>query len=142
MSWIKDVKEELKALDISKKSLRNFGLLVGGVFLLLGYWIYHSYQSSVFIIFLAAGTSLFISGLLLPNFLSGVYKIWMGLAFVLGWLMSRVLLSILFYFVITPIGFVAKIVGKDFLDINYKMKRESYWIIRPIDKKVDYTKMF
>ena len=51
MSWIKDVKEELKALDISKKSLRNFGLLVGGIFLLLGFWIYYSSQSVFGIIF-------------------------------------------------------------------------------------------
>ena len=41
MSWIKDVKEEIKALEISKKSLRNFGLLVGGIFFLLGLWIYY-----------------------------------------------------------------------------------------------------
>jgi len=142
MSWIKDVKEELKALDVSKKSLRNFGLLVGGIFLLLGFWIYYSSQNPLGIIFLVVGAFLFLSGLLFPNSLSQMYKVWMGLAFALGWVMSRVLLTILFYFVITPIGFVAKVVGKDFLDINYKIKRESYWIIRPIDKKVDYTKMF
>jgi len=142
MSWIKDVKEELKALDISKKSLRNFGLLVGGIFFLLGLWIYHRSQSPLGIVFIVIGALLLLFGLVFPNSLSQVYKIWMGLAFALGWLMSRVLLSILFYFVITPIGFVAKVVGKDFLDINYKIKRKSYWIIRPIDKKVDYTKMF
>jgi hypothetical protein len=142
MSWIKDVKEELKALDISKKSLRNFGLLVGGIFFLLGLWIYYRSQSPLGIVFFVIGTLLLLFGLVSPNSLSQVFKIWMGLAFALGWLMSRVLLTILFYFVITPIGFVAKVVGKDFLDINYKMKRESYWIIRPIDKKVDYTKMF
>jgi hypothetical protein len=142
MSWIKDVKEELNALDISKKSLRNFGLLVGGIFFLLGLWIYYRSQSPLGIVFFVIGALLLLFGLVSPNSLSQVFKIWMGLAFALGWLMSRVLLTILFYFVITPIGFVAKVVGKDFLDINYKMKRESYWIIRSIDKKVDYTKMF
>ena len=115
MSWIKDVKEELKALDISKKSLRNFGLLVGGIFLLIrildllfltkSLWNYLSSWLEHL---------LFIFGLLLPNSLSSVYKVWMGLAFALGWIMSRVLLTIFFYFVITPIGFIAKVVGKDF----------------------------
>jgi len=141
MSWIKDVKEELKALEISRKILRNFGLLVGGVFLLLGYWIYHSYQSSFFILFLAAGGSLFVSGLLLPNFLSSVYKIWMGLAFALGWVVSRILLIILFYLGITTIGFIAKIFGKKFLDIKFRDNKNTYWIERG-DSKVDYTKMF
>ncbi len=120
MSWIKDVKEELKALDISKKSLRNFGLLVGGIFLLLGFWIYYSSQSVFGIIFFVVGALLFIFGLLLPNFLSGVYKIWMGLAFALGWVVSRILLIILFYLGITTIGFIAKIFGKKFLDIKFR----------------------
>lgn len=142
MSWIKDVKEELSALEISTKALRKFGLLVGGIFLLLGFWIYYSNQSILGIIFLAVGALLFIFGLLIPNFLSKAYKVWMGLAFALGWVMSRVLLSVLFYLVLTPIGFIAKIVGKKFLDIDIKIKRESYWIIRSTDEKVDYTKMY
>lgn len=66
----------------------------------------------------------------------------MGLAFALGWVMSRVLLTILFYFVLTPVGFIAKMVGKKFLDIDYKTRKESYWVIRPDNQKVDYSKMY
>jgi hypothetical protein len=142
MSWIKDVKQELRDLEISKKILRKFGLLVGTVFLLIGYWVYHSYQSPAFIIVLTAGTSLIISGSLFPKVLSSVYKIWMGLAFALGWLMSRVLLLILFYLVLTPISLIAKLIGKSFLDKNFNDKRDSYWVIRDTSKKVDYTKMY
>lgn len=142
MSWIKDVKEEIIHLEISKKILRKFGLLVGGVFLLIGYWVYHSYQNPIFIIILTAGASLIISGLLFPTALSSVYKIWMGLAFALGWLMSRVLLLILFYLVLTPISLIARLAGKSFLDRNFNEKRDSYWVVRDISKKVDYTKMY
>jgi len=142
MSWIKDVKDELKSLEISKKILRKFGLMVGGIFLLLGFWIYYSSQSFVGIIFLFIGILLFVFGLLFTNSLSGVFKVWMGFAFALGWVMSRVLLTLLYFFVITPIGFIAKMVGKKFLDIDYKTKKESYWIIRSDDKKVDYSKMY
>jgi hypothetical protein len=116
--------------------------MVGGIFLLIGFWIYYSSQNFVGPIFLFIGTMLLVSGLIFTTTLSLVYKVWMGLAFTLGWLMSRILLTILFYFVITPIGLLAKLVGKDFLDINYKLKRESYWIIRPDNKKADYTKMY
>ena len=142
MSWISDVKDELKTLEISKKILRKFGVMVGGIFLLIGFWIYYSSQNFVGLIFLFIGTMLLVSGLIFTTTLSLVYKVWMGLAFTLGWLMSRILLTILYYFVITPIGLLAKLVGKDFLDINYKLKRESYWIIRPENKKADYTKMY
>ena len=142
MSWINDVKDELKSLEISKKILRKFGLLVGGIFFLLGFWIYYSSQSFVGIIFLFIGILLFVFGLLFPNALFGAYKVWMGLAFALGWIMSRVLLIVLFYFVLTPVGFIAKIVGKKFLDIDYTVKKESYWIIRSSDMKTDYSKMY
>jgi hypothetical protein len=87
------------------------------------------------------GALLFIFGLLLPNFLSGVYKIWMGLAFALGWVVSRILLIILFYLGITTIGFIAKIFGKKFLDIKFRDNKNTYWIERG-DSKVDYTKMY
>ena len=142
MSWINDVKDELKSLEISKKILRKFGLLVGGIFFLFGFWIYYSSQSFVGIIFLFIGILLFAFGLLFPNALSSAYKVWMRLAFALGWIMSRVLLIVLFYFVLTPVGFIAKIVGKKFLDIDYTVKKESYWIIRSSDMKTDYSKMY
>jgi hypothetical protein len=142
MSWIKDVKEELTTLEISKKILNKFGLLVGGIFFLLGLWIYYSSQNYIAAAFLLIGMLLFVFGLLFPTSLSGVYKVWMGLALTLGWIMSRVLLIVLFYFVLTPIGFIAKLIGKKFLDIDYKVKKESYWIIRPVDKKADYSKMY
>ena len=142
MSWINDVKDELKSLEISKKILRKFGLLVGGIFFLFGFWIYYSSQSFVGIIFLFIGILLFAFGLLFPNALSSAYKVWMGLAFALGWIMSRVLLIVLFYFVLTPVGFISKIVGKKFLDIDYTVKKESYWIIRSSDMKTDYSKMY
>lgn len=141
MSWIKDVNDELKALEISKKALRKFGLLVGGVFLLIGFWIYYSSQSVVGIIFLSIGALLFIFGIFLPNSLSGVYKIWMGLAFALGWIMSRVLLIILFYGVLTTISFIARIFRKKFMDLKFKDGKDSYWIKKP-DTRIDYSKMY
>ena len=141
MSWTKDVKDELKALDISTKALRKFGLLVGGIFLLIGIWIYYSSQSFIGIIFISVGALLLIFGLLFPNSLSGVYKIWMGLAFALGWIMSRVLLIILFYGVITTIGFIARIFGKKFIDLKFKDGKNSYWIKKP-DSNIDYSKMY
>ncbi|NWF88249.1 MAG: hypothetical protein HXY50_02175 [Ignavibacteriaceae bacterium] len=141
MSWIKDVKDELKVLDVSAKSLKNFGILVGAVFLLLGIWIYYLSQSPVGIVLLLIGIPLILLGLILPSVLSKTYKIWMGLAFALGWVVSRLLLIILFFFGITTIRFIASVFRKKFLDINFTEKKDSYWMIRK-DSKVDYTKMY
>ena len=141
MSWIKDVREELSSLEISKKILRKFGVLVGGIFLLLGCWIYSSSQSTVAIVFLILGALLFVFGALIPNSLSTVYKVWMGLAFALGWIVSRVLLILLFYLGITTIAFIAKIFGKKFLDIKFRDNKEAYWVKRD-GSKTDYSRMY
>ena len=141
MGWIKDVKEELLALELSKIILRKFGLLIGGIFLLLSLWIYYSSHSLFGIIFLIVGALLFIFGSLFPNTLSMVYKVWMGLAFALGWIVSRVLLIILFYLGITMLGFIARVFGKIFLDLQFRDNKETYWVKRD-DSKVDYTKMY
>lgn len=142
MSWIKDVSHEIKALDISAKSLKKFGLTVGTVFLVAGLLLlWRGAWSSVRIYFIAIGFALLLSGLLQPEKLKNIYKVWMGFAFALGWIVSRIILMVLFYFVLMPIGFVAKVVGKDFLDIKFQDGKESYWIPKE-KKKIDYEKMF
>ncbi len=144
MSLIKDVANEIKALDISSKSIKKFGLVVGGIFAVLGVLlILKDVWQSTRIVFLVAGILLIVGGLVRSNSeeMKIVFRLWMGIAFFLGWIMSRVILSILFYFVLAPIGFIAKLFNKQFLDVKFKSEKTSYWI--PKEKKqTDYEKMF
>lgn len=150
MSWINDVKTEIKALDLGKKKLRNFGLLVGGIFLLISAWIFYSQnqklpgqENYIFVyIFLFLGAPLFILGAVSPALLKPAYRIWMGLAFAMGWIMSRLLITILFYLVVTPTAFIAKIFRKKFLDISFRDNQSTYWVLKSGDAKVDYKKMY
>lgn len=106
MSWIKDVSYEIAKLDFSVKSLRKFGITVGGIFVLLGLWfLFQNIFEITKYILLSVGLILLLGGLLSPKNLNSTYKIWMGFAFALGWVMSRVILSVLFVFVITPINY-------------------------------------
>lgn len=142
MSWIKDVAHELKELDVSKKSLVKFGMTVGGIFLLLALlFMYKNIFENFRIVLLVVGGYLFIGGIIFPERLKSVYKIWMGFAFALGWIVSRFILSVLFIFVMTPVGIIAKISGKKFLDIKWKEAKDSYWIPKE-NKVIDYEKMF
>ena len=142
MSWIKDVAHEIKELDVTEKSLRKFGLTVGIVFLVLGLLlIWKSVWPNINAIFVAVGSSLILGGLLTPNRLKNIYKIWMGLAFALGWVVSRFILIILFVLVLTPVGLIAKLFGKKFLDLKFKDGKNSYWIPKE-KRKIDYEKMF
>lgn len=130
MSWIKDVKYELDKLDLSKKSLKKFGLTIASIFIIISI-VFHFIVIYLVpkIILMSLGLSLLLMSYLIPAKLISVYKIWMGLAFVLGWFVSRFLLSILFVFILTPIGFIAKIVNKNFLNLSYKKKSNiSYWV--------------
>jgi hypothetical protein len=68
----------------------------------------------------------------------------MGLAVVLGYFMSRIILSLVFYLVVTPIGLLLKISGKDILNQKWNTKADSYWRKRdtkPADKK-QYEKLY
>jgi len=62
----------------------------------------------------------------------------MTLALLLGWFTSRVILTILFYLVLTPIGFIAKIFGKKFLSLKIDDGAKSYWEKREV-KSTDLT---
>lgn len=72
------------------------------------------------------------------------HKLWMTLALILGWFMSRVILLILFYLVITPIGLVAKIFRKRFIELKIDKSAKTYWEKREnvIKEQIDYERQF
>jgi hypothetical protein len=140
---IKTIISEIKEIKSTKKDLRNFGLVVGGVLVAIGAFLYwkdrpaHPY-------FLIIGGALVLTGLLLPALLKPFQKVWMGFAVVMGFFMTRVILTILFFLVLTPLAIIAKLVGKRFLELKPDKTKMSYWNIRetkPLDKK-EYERQF
>ena len=122
--------EDIRQLKTGQRELRNFGLLVGGVFIGLGIlFLLRGKPAYPWMLF--PGLSLVALGLLLPSFLKYVYIAWMSLAFVLGFVVSHLLLTVFFFLVITPIGLAARIAGKDFLRLKLDRQAKSYWIPRP-----------
>ena len=81
-------------------------------------------------------------GLLMPIVIKPLFIAFSYLGFVLGWIMTRVILSLLFYLVFTPIGLVLKLTGKHLLDTSIAKNQESYWIDRPDEQEIDFTKQF
>ncbi len=66
----------------------------------------------------------------IKNTVRHVYKIWMSLAAVIGWLMTRLILLVLFYLIVTPIGIFVKLFDKDPLNIKFNKNIKSYWITK------------
>jgi hypothetical protein len=138
------IRQEIKELKTGTKELRQFGLLVGGVFAALGI-VYYLRGKAIFPWFVVPGGGLIFSGLFFPKVLKLVYLVWMTLAIVMGFVISHVLLTALFYLAVTPVGLLARLCGKDFLGLKLDRKAKTYWIARERVKersKLDYEQQF
>jgi ABC-type uncharacterized transport system permease subunit len=121
--------EEIKNIDHSKPALKKFGITIGIVlFVIAGLLFYNN--NSVYIYWGISSLLLIVSGLIFPILLKPLNFIWMSFAVVLGFFMTRVILGILFYIIITPIGLIAKLFGKDFIDKRISKEKVSYWNYR------------
>lgn len=109
-----------------KKGLREFGLIMGGFFVclfgLLFPWLF-SFAFPVWPWILA--TALWIPALLIPNSLKPIYYGWMFFALILGWINTRLLLALVFYLMITPMGLIMRLFGKNAMK-NRLDNSESY----------------
>ena len=138
-----NIREDIKQLKTSDRDLRKFGLMVGGVFAVLGLLFLWRHKAH-YPYFLWPGAVLVLFGAILPRALKWMYIAWMSVAFVLGFVMAHVILAVLFYLVITPIGLLAKLAGKDFLSLKLDRAAKSYWIPREKKPKsaADYERQF
>jgi hypothetical protein len=111
----------------SSRELRSFGLTVGGVFLALSlWWIYRRKFGAVAPIFAALGGVLVLLGTLAPRSLAVPHRGWMALAEGLSFVMTRVILFIVFFLVVTPIGWIRRALGGDPLR-RRAAPAASYW---------------
>ncbi|MBA3632057.1 MAG: hypothetical protein H0W58_04480 [Acidobacteria bacterium] len=117
----------------SPKELRQFGAIFGSGFLLIGLvkylwiwnWLFERNEKLglIFIFIGIVGGAIGLTGtkLALP-----LYWVWIGIAFVLGNIMSRVVITLIYYGIITPMSFVARLLGRDKLQLK-KRAVQSYW---------------
>ncbi|HKP36112.1 MAG TPA: SxtJ family membrane protein [Pyrinomonadaceae bacterium] len=123
---------------------REFGLIVGGVLLLLSaWWIYREKFPAFSKYSLATGALLVLLALILPRALVWPNKAWMALAEVLAFISTRIILGFVFFGLVTPIGFIKRLLGWDPL-YRRAGARESYW--RPYSERQrdprHYEKMY
>lgn len=128
----------------SYRTERDFGLLVGGVFVALGgWWFYRGRYSTLSIVLLVVGATLMLLGAFLPRALVVPNRLWMGLAEAMGYVSTRVILGVVFFLFVTPIGLVRRLFGGDPLG-RRALRTESYWkpyTERRLDPK-HYEKMY
>ncbi|MFC1698970.1 SxtJ family membrane protein [Candidatus Omnitrophota bacterium] len=121
--------EELKNIKSGKEKLRQFGKggfiffgLVGILLLIFGKTHWPA--------FFALSIAFLLLGACIPIMLKPVYIVLVPVAMCIGWVVTRIILTILFYFVVTPTGIAARLVGKDLLDEKLEKEKPSYWLAR------------
>ena len=124
-----NIRQDIKELKTDDRDLRKFGLLVGGVFTVLG-TLYLLRHKPIYPWFLIPGLLLMALGAVFPRALKNVFIVWMSLAIVMGFVVSNVLLILLFFLLITPIGLLARLFRKDFLSLKLNRTAKTYWIPR------------
>ena len=134
--------EELNSIKSSRKDLKNFGFTIGFILLIIGVFLFVR-EKGLFVYLFSIGSILIILGGIVPVLLKPFYKVWMTFAVIIGWIMTRIILSILFFSIITIIGLFTRLLGKDFLNLNSK-NNKSYWNIRNKEYELnqDYEKQF
>jgi hypothetical protein len=127
----------------SAQELRKFGLTVGGALLVFGAIRSYFHLENFAVMLLGLGSVLSVFGLVFPTALGPVEKGWMRLAHVLAYINTRIILTVLFYLVFTPIGIIARLV-KDPLNRKLHDGSMTYWIRRepkPADQSI-YERQF
>ena len=115
--------------NIKGSSNRGFGLVVGGIFLLIGCWpLLRGLSPRWYVVVPAA--LLVIAGVIAPNALAPLNRAWMKLGLLLHRVVAPVLMGIVFFGVVLPIGLFMRLRGKDFLRLKLDRNTTSYWIVR------------
>lgn len=139
MSWIKN---EYQVLDRSRGALRRFGVTVGLVILLLGAVLLWRGRGASWLL-ISIGAGLLLAAGLAPSSLKWVHAPWMIASLALGWIVTRVLLTIVFFLVITPIGLFQRLFGKSAIEVAFAANLASYWQRRTAaPAPEDYEKQF
>ena len=125
-----------------QKTLRSFGLLVGGVFSVIGMWplVLHGKEPRLWA--LALGILLILFGVAYPRALTHVYRAWMKIGHVLGWINTRIILGVIFFGLFTPMGLVMRMFGKDSMRRALIQGTDTYRVLRSPRSPVHLKRQF
>lgn len=101
-----------------------FGGMIGG----LAMWKFEAPEVAKWIWMISAGV--IVLYYVLPPLRKWIFVGWMAAVFPIGWVISHVLLAVVFYLVVFPIGMLMRMFKYDALSRRFDREKESYWIER------------
>jgi len=131
---------ETNNIEVTKSDLRKFGFIMGAMFALifggLFPWIFDKTAATWPIWPFIVMAVFWVLAIIFPESLRKVNEIWLKVGNVLGWINSRIILGIMFYLLIFPIGLILKVFGKDAMNRKLDSNSDSY---RRISKQRERT---
>lgn len=126
--------EDLSARDdVKAGSERSFGLVFAGVFIIIALWpLLSSFGQSGSVRIWALIVAAFFAtcALILPRALAPLNKLWFGFGMLLHKIVNPLVMGLLFFVTVTPIGLLMRALGKTPLELGFDKSAESYWIPR------------
>ena len=113
----------------SQSSNRSFGILFFVVFLILSLWPLQSGNNLNFY-FLVVSFIFLILGALNSKLLSPLNKAWIKFGEILGLIIAPIVMSLVYFVILTPVSLIVRLFGKDLLGLKSIKENETYWIKR------------
>jgi len=113
--------------NLTKKDLRQFGIVLGIILGVLGGLHFLKGHPAAWKWFCGSGAVVLLLGVLCPGVLGPAFRVFTKAAHAIGWFNTRVILILVYYLLLTPTGLIMKLCGKDLLDRKIDRGCQSYW---------------
>ena len=116
--------------EITSQKLRSFGFTVGGIFALIALWplVIRAEHPRWWAVVVAV--CLLAPAVVFPRILVWVYRGWMAVGHIMGWINTRIILGVVFYVIVTPIGMFRRWLGRDPMGRQLRPDLDSYRVVR------------
>ncbi|RJP76406.1 MAG: hypothetical protein C4524_10025 [Candidatus Zixiibacteriota bacterium] len=124
--------DALNPHKITARDIRVWTLVMAAALTVVGlaqYFFWGHVRAATILWILAA--AFLLPGLTIPMALKPLYKLWIRFALALAWFNTRLILSLTYFLIFTPIGLILRLLGKDLIKEKWDPQAATYWIDRP-----------
>ena len=119
----------MKVKEIKTSSNKSFGLVFFVIFIIIALWPLLN-DGNIRIWSIIVSIIFLILGLLNSKILTPFNKLWMRLGALLGIIVSPIVMGVVYFGIITPIGLIMKLFGKDVLNLKLDKNKKTYWTLK------------
>ena len=119
----------MKQKEIKISSNKSFGLVFFVIFIIIALWPLLN-DGNIRIWSIIVSIIFLILGLLNSKIITPFNKLWMRLGALLGIIVSPIVMGVVYFGIITPIGLIMKLFGKDVLNLKLDKNKKTYWTLK------------